>query len=81
MSAPTFDITDAEKFELEFVSISELAYIAQKIKSDAEHIAEKMRVFGKSHPEYVEWKRQRHLITRRRAYVLSRIKARQLPLL
>ena len=81
MTAPVFDITDKEKFELEFVSTSELAHIAQKHKIEAEHIAEKMRMYGKSHPEYSEWKAHKHLITRRRNYVLSRIKARQLQLL
>lgn len=81
MNAPTFDVTEKEKFELEFVSTSELAHIAQQHKIEAEHLSEKMRLFGKSHPEYHEWKAYKHLVTRRRNYVLSRIKARQLTLL
>lgn len=81
MSKPTFDISEKEKFELEFMSTSELAYVAQKHKQEIEHISEKMRLYGKSHNEYNEWKNYKHRITRRRNYVLSRIKARQLKLL
>lgn len=81
MTAQTFDVPEKEKFELEFVSTSELAHIAQKHKVEAEHLSEKMRLYGKSHNEYEAWKAEKHRVTRRRNYVLSRIKARQLPLL
>jgi len=81
MNNQAFDISDKEKFELEFVSTSELAHIAQKHKVEIEQVSEKMRIFGKSHNEYAEWKSYKHRITKRREYVLSRIKARQLVLL
>ena len=76
-----FDITDNEKFELEFVSTAELALLAKNAKQEIDHIAEKMRLYGSSHEEFGNWKREKHLKMRRRNYILSRIKSRQLQLL
>jgi hypothetical protein len=81
MTAPVFDITDKEKFELEFVSTSELCHIATKCKEEIQHLNEKIRMYGESHEHYKAWKNEKFLKTRRRNYVLSRIKSRQLPLL
>lgn len=74
-------MNDTEKFQLEFMSTPELAYVAQKCKEEITQLSEKMRLYGDSHEEYQNWKREKYLKQRRRNYVLGRIKSRQLQLL
>ena len=81
MTTRQFDITDKEKFELEFVTTPELSHLAVKAREEIQHLNEKMRLYGESHEEFRSWKEQKRLKTKRRSYILSRIKSRQLQLL
>jgi len=75
------EVTDRDKFELEFVNTPELCYIAQQHKAEMEDLQYKMKRFGESHPEYGKWRDEKRLLSRRRIYVLGRIKSRQMSLL
>lgn len=81
MTTQQFDISDKEKFELEFVSTSELSHLAVKAKEEIQHLSEKIRLCGNSHADFKVWQQEKRLKTRRREYILSRIKSRQLQLL
>lgn len=75
------EVTEKEKFELEFVTTAELCHIAIKCKEDIVHLAEKIRLYGSGHEQFQSWITAKHLKEQRREYVLLRIKARQKTLL
>lgn len=75
------EITDKDKFQLEFMATDELCYIAQKHKDEIDELSTKMKGYGSSHPDFGKWQDEKRLKMRRRYYILSCIKRRQLTLL
>jgi hypothetical protein len=75
------EVTDKEKFELEFMATDELCFVAQKHKADIDELSSKIRNYGTSHPDYSKWADEKRLKMRRRYHILGCIKRRQLQLL
>lgn len=81
MSNKPQEVTDKEKFQLEFMATDELCYVAQKHKDEIDELSTKMKMYGSSHPEFGEWQDEKRLKMRRRYHILGCIKRRQLTLL